>query len=473
MSALEFRIKDIEEDDGRRLTTCALTVYADDIAVWPVHGDDEATLEIQVDDLLSHLVEYWKPIVLRQAYPLGLNPVRPSELRYRARLRWADLPEQQVREEDEALEAFVDCHDFSRCFAGYFDLPPLWIIRSGDMMLVEAGSTPVTIVPNDLAIAGLIAVGDRIADRLKGTGARWSDLIAAWKARDAGDGLTFLTWATNLEPDIARSLAEDGFLCAPESLAEAANDDDELRLAARMASALPPDQIRTVLRLVSGFPKVDAARLTALATASRAYFNANLLDARPFEQGEGLADFVREFVLLKAGEAVDVFAVVAGLGVDVRIVSVEPETLDALAVSGRKHGPAILLNTEAVHLKQGLAFASAGRARVTLAHELCHLIVDGANALSAVDVLGGLMPPMVEQRARAFGAQFLLPSQAAAQVWIDLGRHRSRSGLSATLDRLCQLYNVTHSVAAWKLEHGARAFGENLEAMLKSIVPRR
>ena len=83
------------------------------------------------------------------------------------------------------------------------------------------------------------------------------------------------------------------------------------------------------------------------------------------------------------------------------------------------------------------------------------------------------MPVRVEQRARAFGAQLMLPSAAAARVWLDLGRARSRHGLTETLDQLCQRYTVTQSVAAWKLEHGARAYGENLEAMLRAIVPHR
>ena len=472
MSGLEFRITDVEEDGTRLLTTCALTVFSDDVAVWPVHGDDAADLEIQVDDLLSHLAEYWKPIVLRQTYALGLNPARPSDLGYRARRRWAEMPEGQVAAEDEVLESFADCHDLSRCFAGYFDLPSLWIIRSGDSMLVE-GPGGLTTVDFEPAIVGLVGVGDWIAERLSGAGERWSDLVAAWNARDAGEDLVFLSWATSLEPDAARSLADDGLLRMTGSLAEAANDNDELRLAARMASALPLDQIRTVLRLVAGFPKVDAPQLDALASATRAWFDANLADARPFEQGEGLADFVRGRLRLRNEEAVDIFAIVAELGVDVRVQSVEPYTLDALAVSGGRHGPAVLLNNDAVYRPATVAFEDAGRARVTLAHELCHLLIDGANTLSAGDVLGGLMPLRVEQRARAFGAQLLLPGSVAAQVWVDLGRDRSRHGLMETLDQLCRRYTVTQSVAAWKLEHGARVAGENLEAMLRSIVPNR
>jgi hypothetical protein len=99
VSGLELRITDVEEEGARLLTTCALTILAYGFAVCPVQGYDEAALEIQIDDPLSHLTQYWKPIVLRQTYPLGLNPARPGDLGSRARRRWAELPERQAAAE--------------------------------------------------------------------------------------------------------------------------------------------------------------------------------------------------------------------------------------------------------------------------------------------------------------------------------------------------------------------------------------
>lgn len=472
MSGLEFRIRDIEEDGATLVTSMMLTVYVDDFAVWPVHGDDDAALDIQIDDLLSHLTEFWKPLLLRQTYPLGLNPARPSELTYQARRRWAEKPEEQAAAEDEILERFAECHDLSRCFAGYFDLPSLWLIRRGEQFIVE-GPGGASTIPFAAACEGLSCIGDTIAKRLEGAAERWSDLVTAWREREAGESLNLLRWSTSLDLDVAASLAKEGLLRPPETLAEAANDNDELRLAARMASALPLDQIRNVLELVRAFPSVDAPALTELAKVTRAYFDADLSDLRPFEQGEGLAQFVRERLGIGRSQRVDIFALLERLGIVLRVQSVEPRDLDALAVSGPSHGPAILLNSAAVQLKPNEALQMNGRARVTMAHEFCHFLVDAHHALSAVDVLGGLMPLIVEQRARAFGAAFLLPSQAAADVWQELGALRSRQGLQRTLDALCERFDVAYSVAAWKLEHGARITGADLEAMLWSLVPNR
>lgn len=472
MSALEFRIADVERGGQCLLTTGTLTVFADDVAIWPVHSDEDAGLEIQIDDLLSHLTEYWKPLLLRQTYLFGLNPARPSELRYKARRRWMDLPEEQAAQEDEVLEAFIDCHDFSRCFAGYFDLPPLWLIRSGDQMRVDT-VTDLSSPDYALVVEALERVGDAIALRLSDIGESWGDLVSAWRDRAVGDSLALLSWSTSLAPEVVKTFADDGLLEAPADLLEAANDNDELRLAARMASALPTEQVREILGLVRSFPKIETIELDHLANETRAFFEQTLLSARPFEQGEGLAGFVRERLSFRADSAADIFGVIRRLGVDLQIRPVEPPTLDAIAVSGTKHGPAILLNTEAVRVKAGLPFEQAGRARVTLAHELCHLLVDKGSALSAVDVLNGLMPLEVEQRARAFGAELLLPGRVAAREWYDLGAQQSRDGLQAALEHLAEKFLVTHSVAAWKLEHGARAYQINLEPMLKSLVPNR
>lgn len=72
---VEFRLVDVKD----RRTTQRLALFVDGAPIWPVRGLD-TSLEIQIDDLLSHLTEFWKPLMQRQTYPLDLNPVRPSTL---------------------------------------------------------------------------------------------------------------------------------------------------------------------------------------------------------------------------------------------------------------------------------------------------------------------------------------------------------------------------------------------------------
>lgn len=64
-----------------RATTCTLVIHIDGVAVWPVRCEEDARIEIQIDDLLAHLTEFWKPLMLRQVYPIDVSPLRPSDLR--------------------------------------------------------------------------------------------------------------------------------------------------------------------------------------------------------------------------------------------------------------------------------------------------------------------------------------------------------------------------------------------------------
>jgi len=114
-----------------------------------------------------------------------------------------------------------------------------------------------------------------------------------------------------------------------------------------------------------------------------------------------------------------------------------------------------------------------GAARVTVAHELCHLLVDRGQALGAVDILNGQMPLAVEQRARAFAAELMLPSEAAAQVWVASKPQITKHGVASVLKRLTQRFGVTTSIAAWQLEHGLHDRVPNLGFLLDQIAPYR
>ncbi|AVO43801.1 ImmA/IrrE family metallo-endopeptidase [Phreatobacter cathodiphilus] len=457
---------------SERLSTCHFSVALDDVTIWPNRGVDSSTVEVQIDDLLSHLTEFWKPLMLRQTFPLALNPLRPSLLRPEAEKRWASKPEPQVEQEDIALEAFQECHDISRCFAGYFDLPPLWFFRSGERMLVDTGEYFVE-VSYEAAREALQAAGDWIADRLGDS--RWSTLVSAWKARDAGEGIGLLRWSTGLDEETARNLAESGLLTVPANVTEAANDNDEIRIAARMANSLLPEDIEAILERIVQFPKTNAAGLDALSAASHIFVQSRYSTARPFEQGEALAGFVRQKIGVSSYEYLDVFELVRKLGATVCVEAFGPSTLDAIAVWGNLHGPATLLNSGSRrHSVPGSEDAEhSGQLRVTLAHEFCHFLIDRGHALGVVDVLLSRMPAPVEQRARAFAAELLLPSRAAGIAWIDAGRPTDRQGLENLVGDLCQKYSLSKSVSSWKLEHGARLYGANLSQTLDALLPQR
>jgi hypothetical protein len=471
---IQFVLRWVDTEGGQRVHTVAMfSVLVDGKPAWPALGESEVTLEIYVDDLLSHLAEFWKPLMLRQTYPVGEPPDRPSKLRAVAARRWIELPPEIVEKEDERVNAFEEAHDLSRAFSGLFDLPSLFLFRAADLMLVD---TPWRYWEVEFAAVerALSDLGDRIAERLDNIdNGKWSDLVMSWRTRNHGNPTRLLAWATSLSTESARSLVEEGVLEAPNSVSEAANDDNEMRLAARMSSALPIEQIRQILTLVQSFKCHQAVNFDQLAEATAGHVHDGFAHRRPFEQGQAAATFVREYFGLASVQRIDIFKLIADIGLDLHARPVEPPSLDGLAVWGPKHGPAVLINASGARVGGKADLKNNGAARVTAAHELCHLLLDRGHALSAVDVLRSRMSPATESRAKAFAGEFLLPGRVAADIWFRLDRPQTEDGLRKCLRRLCVVYGVTRSVAAWKLEHGLYVHDIDLAQQLDQIVPQR
>ena len=461
------------EGNAVRVTTARLAVRIGQRTVWPVDGADDVSLEIQADDLLSYLTEFWKPLILRQTYPISTQPERPSLLRAEAEKRWGTEPEETAEREDVLVTAFEEAHDVSRCFAGMFTLPPLWLVRQGDRMLVETSSA-LRSVTFSKAQTGLEEAGNEIATHLQATGnKRWQDLLRAWQTRDQGTPAILLAWATSLDRDVAEAFERDGVLSAPKDVAEAANDNDELRIAARMASALPQEQIRQIITLVGSFEKCAAQPLDDLGAQVRATITKSFAARRPFEQAEAAANFVRSHLNLTTEDWIDVFDVVKTLGVSLHSQHVEPSTLFALAVWGPRHGPAVLLNELAMQHPPQIQLRENWVARVNLAHELCHLLLDHEHTLTAIEVLQSRMPLDIERRAKAFAGEFLLPASRAADLWEKAKSPRSLIELDEFVGKLCRDYGVTKNVAAWKLEHGLHKKDVDLRVLLDAVAPNR
>jgi hypothetical protein len=457
--------------DESRVTTYMIAVAIGGRVIWPVYDEPQAAFEGQIDDLLAHLTEFWKPLMLRQVYPIDVAPLRPSDLRREAARRWAEIQPAIVEKEEEAVSAFEEAHDLARAFAGVFGLPQLWIMRSGESTIVETAGH-VWRPRFEEVRRCLSAVGDEICKRLASVSdGRWDDAIDAWKRRADSDQTNLLAWSAGLDRALAHDLIVSGALSPPSNFDDAANDNDELRIAARIAGALPAEQIRQIIGLACDFGSCGSNDLRRLATDSSDHIAQRFAAFRPFVQGEAAARYVREQLHVVNGTMVDVFAMAATLGITVRSCRAEPSTLDGLAIWGERHGPGVFLNEASLRiLPRGGQVKDSPSARVTLAHELCHLLLDGGHALSAVEVLKARMPVGVEQRAKSFAGEFLLPTRDAASVWIGMGRPSTGPGIENVVVALTDDFLVTRSVAAWKIEHAAALEGVDLSAVLDAVV---
>jgi hypothetical protein len=462
-------------EQAGRATTCTLAIYIGGFVAWPVPGEEDARLEIQIDDLLAHLTDFWKPLMLRQVYPIDVSPLRPSDLRREGERRWAALPPATIEAEEEAVSNFEEAHDLARAFAGIYGLPAFWMLRSGNRFMLE---TPHTLwhLPFSKVCEALTAAGEWISERLtRADEERWKTAIAAWRDRDTSDAAGLLAWSAGLDRTLATKLIGEGTLEAPRDFNDAANDNDELRIAARMAGALPADQIRKIIALARQFDGHEASRLRTLSTSCLKHIESSLERARPFQQGEAAARFVRAELDIPSDGAVEVFEIAARLGIELRAEAAEPPTLDGLAIWGHRYGPGVFLNKSSQRIvrQQNRDVTKSLGARVTLAHELCHLLLDGTHALSAIEVLKARMPSGVEQRAKSFAGEFLLPTHIAGRHWQEAGRPRNRTEVDKLVRYLVERYSVTISVAAWKVEHAAKGYNVELGAILDAVAPQR
>lgn len=446
-------------------TIAALTVLVDGVAVWPVADAPDISMEVPIDDLLSHLVEFWEPLALRQTYPLPVAPMRPMELRMEAERRWDEQPAEIAEREDAVLSAFEEAHDLSRCFAGYFDLPPLWLLRRGERMIIDT-SAGMRSVDFHVALTELTRVGNEIVERLTRQGDRWSALANLWERRESKDPLSMLAWATGLSRDVAEELTREGILQEPINFAEIANDNDELRIAARMAGALPVNEVRAILTMVAQFPKYQAPALDALAKEVSRYNADQYANRRAYEQGELAARYVRNKLNVGLNGIFDIEKELETLGVTLRFRSVDPVGLKALAIDGSRHGPVAFVNMKALG-------RSERSKRVDLAHEFCHLLLDRGHALGAIDVLKSRMPVEVEQRAKSFAGELLAPTEAVGRHWRQSGAPRSHNLLKRLTREIETAFDVPKAVAVWKLDHATKNDGVDVSYQLDQIAPER
>jgi hypothetical protein len=438
--------------------------------VWPVVGLRDASVEVALDDLLSYLAEFWKPLLLRQVYPNDFHPYLPSQIRAYATQRWNGLPSEIAEREEEAVLAFEDTHDLSRAFAGIFDLPAFWLMRAGDQFQCETQDR-VWWLPLMDVVAALTKLGDDVALSLSEIDEKWTPLVSAWHRRGEGNRVKLLALSLGIDVITSEALVADKTLKVPLDFTDAVNDNDELRIAARLAGALPLEQVRQVLGIARQFAKLDTPLLADMAAVCSTEIAERWISHPPYVQGEVAARKVREKLGLKADDRIDVVGKLHFLGIAVRAEAIEPETLDGIAVWGPNHGPGVFLNLSSIRVSNGEIddWRSDPALRVTLAHELCHLLLDGSHATSAVDVLKSRMPIRVEQRAKSFAGELLLPGRTAARWWQDLRGPTHREGLREVLLLLEKAFCVPRAVSAWKLDHGLQFLDVDLSAQLDSL----
>jgi Zn-dependent peptidase ImmA (M78 family) len=395
-------------------------------------GDDGTGVEWTWIEVLEFLAINWAALTLEESCPGTINPDDLGIVEdVVARRQNDDDPSFVERLEEEVYE-FLERHDLALSVQG-MTLPPLRILRQGRQALMATGGK-TTIAPWAAVETCLAALGDAIARHLHGCpDPRAVHALARWAARSqAPSRKNLVRLATGLPADL-------------RDVVEPFADQADLVAAARLAGpGLQADKLKLLLQAAqasAGRESADLERLSQVALAA-------ISEPFPYRQGYEAALAVRS--LLPGGSTsslLDVELALAALGVSVRDINLETTELDAIALLREPHGPTVLVNTSGEH-----AQGQRGR-RATLAHELCHLLLDRDGALPLAEVAGARAPKRVEQRARAFAAELLLPQSIAGS-----GAELMRDSVDTRawrvhIERLATGYEVSVAVAAWQVKN--------------------
>jgi len=407
----------------------------------------------------------WPYLEEEEAYPVEFTtafeiPRHLGELRGRAKLRWRSLDQRQAEAEEELLDDFLLVHDLGESLKGAFP-PSLILLREGFCIRVATVAREWRLDFAD-TMHSLESLAECILARIDTlTDARSELARKRWKAREDLDRRSRLEAATGLTSDILEKVW-------PRPLDTVDDVPYTLKAAARMiGSVLESAAFKQILSDIETIPfgvtpALDTPRELS-CQAIREY-----PDAPPYVQGYRLAQALREY-LNKANGRVDPETLLRQWGVDVRELDLANDQVDAIAVWGVRHRPTVFVNISGLrsHLPTGR--------RATCAHELCHLLVDTEGALPAVEVLGGRVPPHLEQRANAFAAEFLLPRfEAGRAVTAELefvyAPDARRRAVEAALQRLNTDYDVSFEIAAWQIKNSGHHLSDADEGALQPYL---
>jgi Zn-dependent peptidase ImmA (M78 family) len=398
--------------------------------VWYAEGlnREEAPIEWTWVDLLTFLGRRWPWLILEEDYPYPFHPLYPGYLLQEAELRWSELSDEQVEQEERDVHKFIARHDLAEAFQGIF-LPSLLVVRQGNTGHISAARKGHLVLPWSEVQAVLEEAGHFLAQAVaNSSNPRAQYALDLWQKRD--------TRLASQELDITTGLSQND----RDRFAGLDWQDYEVRAVARMSSktVVFSDQ-QELLRRIAEAPPTKTPELDALTSSIQSEYQEI---GAPHEQGYWAAGWLRNALGLTVHEHVDPKKYLQQWGVQVQEAAMQECPVEAVTAWGEKHGPVIIVNK-----------GSSSRAahefgeRATLAHEIGHLILDRDRALPAGEVLGGCTPEYPEKRARAFAAEFLLPRRVAEDAV------RWHASLQETADYLQNNYQVSSELLAWQINN--------------------
>jgi len=166
-------------------------------------------------------------------------------------------------------------------------------------------------------------------------------------------------------------------------------------------SALSTGDYEAILGLLQPAGAQSFAGLRMIADG----LNSHISVREPWDSGYQLANLVRERIGRSASEQVDIDRIVQDMGVNVHEIELNDRDVRGVCVGSPMFGPIIVLNRLCDDAR-----GVSGR-RITLAHELCHLLFDRSRLRSLARFEGRRAEAdrLIEMRANAFAVELLAP----------------------------------------------------------------
>lgn len=359
---------------------------------------------------------------------------------------------------EQELWDFRQTHDLAKALVGGWS-PPIVVWREGLLGHALTDSSHVTGSWQAL-LTSLTLLGDRIAERLgtlRAPDERSQAVLEAWQRREEAPAFHWrpVLWGETKQSSVIEfveghwdEVLTDGLEFSP------------ILAAARMSYSLGDDVARHILDMV----RAVEAYSTDVSDVARILAESVDIEpsARPYEQAYAYANAFRDFAGVVPSDPFDPEKWLRDHGVHVEEIFLGSAAIDAVAAWGPRNGPAVLVNRDGQHAK-----SQVGR-NVSLAHEIGHLLMDRDSALPAAEVLGGRVSPKVEQRARAFAAELLLPQQIARERFSGL---TTQADARSTVKSLTGRYGVSQEVIAWQARNSGVWLDGQVYAYLRSRVP--
>lgn len=430
------------DPDGRDGSWGALQLFVDGrlLTQGVIDGIDGTVLhdaEVPLGDIAEWLVTRWETLS---------NDAHLPAARVITAARWYAHALDHAPDDDAALLALVAArdawwrgHSLAAAVPG-FRLPDVHLRRLGDEFEVSWDDHTWRTVPSGIQVtepAGAVrlAIEDvldplyawltQLASDLATAGSRWATLPERIDARStrppserivesAGRAVNAAIESIVKKFDADRNAVVHRLLDLPHDLTAGRPFVDELPQSVLLFRSASPTlsvaDVEALSALIADAHGEPSARWLELVRPDA----CPLDDAQNTARGVQLASELRERLAIAADVPLvgklDLEGLVQALGVTVRDIVLADTHVEGVAIAGRGLTPTMAIN------RQGRFAHSRWGRRMTIAHELCHLLHDGGRKSRVAMVSNPWAALELERSANAFAITLLAPRPAIEVV---------------------------------------------------------